>query len=294
MKKYLGVLFAIIFLFSIKVVEAQQQTFGGSRTNLLVDGHSGFVIEPAVQAPNGRKPWAWYAPTIGKYPNESNIWLLERLVQHGFCICGIDVGESWGNPSGCEVFSRFYDTLMALYHLDSKACLIGQSRGGLMLFNWAEQSGNSLKVSRIAGIYPCCDLLSCPGLSKAANAYGMVPDTLLLHIKEYNPVDRLQSLYEAGIRIFLIHGDSDVVVPLKQNSQVVYDRYKALGGDVTLKVVNEKGHEEIPEFFQSQELLNFILDELYTDTNSTSNKAIELSKRKIRKHWTLELSECNF
>jgi hypothetical protein len=272
MKKYLGALSAIMFLFSIRSVDAQQQTFGGTRTNLLVDGHSGFVIEPPVPAKNGRKPWAWYAPTIGNYPNKNTVWILERLVQHGFWICGIDVGESWGNPSGCKLFSRFYDTLMVLYHLDSKACLIGQSRGGLMMFNWAERSGNCSKVSRITGIYPCCDLLSCPGLSKASEAFGMISDSLLSHIKEYNPIDNLRSLYEAGVRIFLIHGDNDVVVPLIHNSQVIYDRYKALGGIVTLKVINGKGHEEVPEYFQSEEVLNFILDELSTNTVSHQKK----------------------
>lgn len=260
MKKYLGAFFGTFLLFYIKSADAQQQTFGGTRINLLVDGHPGFVIEPALPAKNGTKPWAWYAPTIGDYPNKSNIWLLERLVQHGFWICGIDVGESNGNPAGCEVFSRFYDTLMGLYHLDSKVNLIAQSRGGLMLYNWAEKPGNSLKVSRIACIYPVCDLLSYPGLSKAAIAYGMSPDTFLLHIKEYNPIDRLQSLFEAGVRIFHIHGDNDVVVPLNQNSQVLFDRYKALGGDITLKVVKGKGHEEIPEFFQSQDMLDFLLE----------------------------------
>jgi hypothetical protein len=260
MKKYLGTLVAALILFPIKSVDAQQQTFGGTRINLLVDGHSGFVIEPAVPAKNGRKPLAWYAPTIGDYPNKNNIWLLERLVQNGFWICGIDVGESYGNPSGCEVFSRFYDTLMVLYHLDSKVCLIAQSRGGLMLYNWAEEPGNSLKVLKIACIYPVCDLLSYPGISKAAIAYGINQDTLSVHLKEYNPVDRLQSLYEAGVGIFIIHGDSDVVVPLNQNSQVIYDRYKTLGGDITLKVVKGKGHEEIPEFFQSQAMLDFLLE----------------------------------
>jgi fermentation-respiration switch protein FrsA (DUF1100 family) len=140
-----------------------------------------------------------------------------------------------------------------------------------MLYNWAEEPGNSIKVSRIAGIYPVCDLLSCPGLSNAANAYGMIPDSLLLHIKEYNPIDNLRSLYEAGVSIFHIHGDNDVVVPLNKNSQVLYDRYKAMGGDITLKVVKGKGHEEVPEFFQSQELLNFLLDELSTKTNFHQN-----------------------
>jgi len=260
MKKYLGALVAAFILLPIKSVDAQQQTFGGTRINLLVDGHSGFVIEPTVPAKNGRNPCAWYAPAIGDYPNKSNIWLLERLVQHGFWICGIDVGESYGNPAGCAVFSKFYDTLMALYHLDSKVSLIAQSRGGLMLYNWAEEPGNSLKVLKIACIYPVCDLLSYPGISKAAIAYGINQDTLLMHLKEYNPVDKLQSLYEAGVGIFIIHGDNDVVVPLNQNSQVIYDRYKILGGDITLTVVKGKGHEEIPEFFQSQEMLDFLLE----------------------------------
>ena len=267
MKKYLTALGIILFLFSVKAVDAQQQTFGGIRINILVDGHSGFAIQPTIPAKNGRKPWAWYAPAIGKYPNENNAWLLERLVQHGFWICGIDVGESFGNPFGCNLFSKFYDTLIAGFHLNPRACLIAQSRGGLMLYNWAADPGNSIKVSRIAGIYPVCDLLSYPGLSKAAIAYGMTPDTFLLHLNEYNPVDRLQSLYEAGIHIFNIHGNNDTIVPLKQNSQVFYDRYKALGGDATLIVIDGKGHEEIPEYFQSREMLNFLLDELSKDTN---------------------------
>ncbi len=265
MKKFLRALFVIIFLCSVKVADAQEQTFGGTRTNFLVDGHMGFVVEPVVPAINGKKPWVWYAPTIGNYPNKSNSWLFERLGQHGFWICGIDVGESCGSPAGCDVYSKFYDTLMVRYHLDPKACLIPQSRGGLMLYNWAEEPGNSIKVSRIAGIYPVCDLSSYPGASRGAAAYGMSPDSFMLHIKEHNPIDRLKPLSEAGVRIFHIHGDNDVVVPVNKNSQVIYDRYKAMGGDVTLVIIPGKGHEEIPEYFQSQELLNFLLDELSTD-----------------------------
>ena len=264
MKKYFLISFTSILLLTVTLLGGQQQTFGGTRINLFVDGHPGFVIKPAVSAPDNRKPWAWYAPTIGNYPNKSNVWLLEKSVQHGFWICGIDAGESFGNDSGCRTFSMFYDTLMASYQLDPKACLIPQSRGGLMLYNWAARACNSIKVSRIAGIYPVCDLLSYPGLTRAASAYGMVPDTFLSHIKELNPVDRLKPLYEADVRIFHIHGDSDAVVPLAQNSQVIYDRYKAMGGDVCLKIIPGKGHEEIPEYFQSEEMLNFLLDELFT------------------------------
>jgi len=262
MKKRPGVLFAIIFLFLINAVDAQQQTFGGIRTNIIVDGHSGFVVEPVNPAANGRKPWVWYAPTIGNYPNHSNVWIFERLVQKGFWICGMDVGESYGNPEGSRLFSMFYDTLMVRFHLDPRACLVPQSRGGLMLYNWATNPGNSRKVSRIAGIYPICNLTN-RSVSRIAGAYGMTPDSFQLRLKEYNPVDNLVPLFEAGVKIFHIHGDSDAAVPFKDNSQVLYERYKSLGGDVTLIVVPGKGHEEIPEYFQSQELLNFLLDELF-------------------------------
>ena len=253
---------AILFLFSFSKVDAQQQTFGGNRINFLVEGHPGFVIQPPEPAKKGRKPWAWYAPTIGKYPNKSNVWLMERLVQNGFWICGMDVGESMGNPEGCRLFSMFYDSLIFKYKLDKKGCLIPQSRGGLMLYNWAEDPSNSGKVSRIAGIYPVCNLQSYPGLAKAAAVYGVNPDTFQIHLKEYNPIDNLESLYKAGVKIFHIHGDNDKVVPLDQNSQIVYDRYRAMGGDIKLVVIPGKGHEEIPEYFQSQEMLKFLLKEL--------------------------------
>jgi len=258
-------LITIFFLFSLILlahhVEAQL-TFGGTRTNLVVAGSKGFIIEPPVEAENGRKPWVWYAPTIGIYPNKSNFWLLESLVKQGFYVCGIDVGESFGNPEGRKIYSAFYDTIVSRYLLDKKVCLIPQSRGGLMLYNWAAEPRNSQKVARIAGIYPVCDLLSYPGLDKAAAAYHLSPDSLTAHLAEHNPIDRLLPLYKAGIPIFHIHGDNDIIVPLFKNSMVIYNRYKAMGGNAILKIIPGKGHMEIPEYFQSQELLDFILQEL--------------------------------
>ena len=96
-----------------------------------------------------------------------------------------------------------------------------------MLYNWAAE--NAGKVGGIAGIYPVCDLRSYPGLTIASPAYSMTPEQLGDHLFEHNPIDRLQPLAQAGVPIFHIHGDSDATVPLAQNSQVVYDRYKAGG-----------------------------------------------------------------
>lgn len=257
--------FTLIALFFIGSADAQLDhslNFGGKRIIITAAGHEGFLVQPPVKAKNGRKPLVWYAPTIGKYPNISNAWLLKRLVKKGFWVCGIDVGESWGSPAGRKIYSVFYDTLMTRYHLDPKVCLIPQSRGGLMLYNWAEDPGNAEKVSRIAGIYPIGDFLTCPGLAKTAKAFGISSDELLAQEKENNPMERLQPLYNAGVKIFHIHGDADTIVPLKRNSQVIIDRYKALGGDAKLVVIPGKGHSEIPEYFHNKAILNFLLAEI--------------------------------
>jgi dipeptidyl aminopeptidase/acylaminoacyl peptidase len=125
-----------------------------------------------------------------------------------------------------------------------------------MLYNWAAE--NPDKVQCIVGIYPVCDLRSYPGLSKAAGAYGMTAAELEKHLTQHNPIDRLEPLAKAGVPILHIHGDKDAVVPLEKNSQIIFDRYTALGGKMKLIVIPEKGHAEIPEYFQEPRLVQFL------------------------------------
>jgi pimeloyl-ACP methyl ester carboxylesterase len=79
------------------------------------------------------------------------------------------------------------------------------------------------------------------------------------HLGKNNPIDRLAPLARATVPIFHIHGDADKVVPLDQNTLELARRYKALGGNAEVDVVPGKGHEEVPEFFQSEQLLGFLL-----------------------------------
>lgn len=227
------------------------------RKVVMVGERKGFIILPKNPATDGSKPWVWYAPTIGGHPNRANEWAFRPLVEKGFAVCGIDVGESYGSPAGRKVFTDFYEKLRRDYQLDTKVSLIAQSRGGLMHYNWA--ADNPEKVRSIVGIYPVCDLRSYPGLMKAAPAYEMSADQLEQKLVEHNPIDRLAPLAKAGVPILHLHGDSDNVVPLERNSQVIYDRYRARGGQMELIVVPGKGHAEIPEFFQSQRMVEFLL-----------------------------------
>jgi predicted esterase len=61
------------------------------------------------------------------------------------------------------------------------------------------------------------------------------------------------------IWVLHVHGDADQVVPLEENSGELARRYRALGGQVRLIVIPGKGHEVCPEFFQCQELVDFVI-----------------------------------
>lgn len=235
--------------------------YGATRLDFRVPGGRGFIIVPKRKAGDGRRPWVWYAPTIGAHPNANNGWLLTRLLERGFAVGGIGVGESYGSPKGTRAFDAFYSHVVREYGLSPRACLLAQSRGGLMLYNWATSGENATRVQCIGGIYPVCDLRSYPGLARASRAYGMTERELRSHLQEHNPIDRLAPLATAGVPILHLHGDADKVVPLEANSAELARRYHALGGKMKLIVIKGQGHAEVPAYFQSKALLDFFLSQ---------------------------------
>ena len=232
--------------------------YDAERRDFSVGEKSAFVIMPTKATADGTKPWLWYAPTFAGLPDASHEWMFKQLLDHGFAIAGIDVGESYGNPEGRATFTKLFEHLVMKYDFARKACLLPQSRGGLMLYNWAAE--NPDKVQCIGGIYTVCDISSYPGLGNACVAYKMTEAKLQESLAENNPIDRLGPLAKAKIPILHLHGDNDTVVPLERNSGELIKRYQALGGPAKLIVIHGKGHEVCPEFFQSQTLVDFFIN----------------------------------
>lgn len=223
-----------------------------------LNGHDAFLILPEDSKTAEQIPWVWYAPTLPPYPSAAEKWMFERFLEAGVAIAGIDVGESYGSPNGCKAYSEFYEYLIESRGLGSKPCLLARSRGGLMLYSWA--ADNARSVSGIAGIYPVCNIESYPGIEKACGAFGLSAGQLKVDLKKYNPIDRLDRLAKAKVPIFHVHGDSDRVVPLDKNSSIVAERYKKLGGEITLEVVKDGGHDMWEGWFQSEALVEFVLN----------------------------------
>ncbi|MDA1264818.1 MAG: hypothetical protein O2816_07055 [Planctomycetota bacterium] len=224
-----------------------------------VAGRTAFVIEPKVR-PEGAQPWVWYAPTLARYPGDTEGWMFDRFLAAGVAIAGIDVGESYGSPDGRAQFEALHEHLTSERGYASRPVLLARSRGGLMLYNWAVEHPGS--VGAVAGIYPVCDVTRWPGdLARVAPAFGLSVGELEGSLAEHNPIERLAPLAKAGVPVFHIHGNQDRVVTLEGNSAELARRYKALGGDAVVRVIDGRGHDLWEGWFQHEELTDWVIDQ---------------------------------
>ncbi len=78
---------------------------------------------------------------------------------------------------------------------------------------------------------------------------------------QYNPIARMPVLAKAKRPIFIVHGDEDKVVPLKENSQTFLEAYEKEGATayVQLLVAKGQGHNFWEGFFRCQPLIDFVI-----------------------------------
>lgn len=231
-------------------------TVGLARETFTVNGHEAFLIAPLEAAVASGRPWVLYAPTLPKLPGPEEDWMFQRFLAAGIAIAGIDVGESYGSPDGRRLYSELHAEMTARRGYSRRVVLLGRSRGGLMTLAWAAEHPEL--VAGFAGIYPVTNLLSYPGLEKAAGAYRMTAAELSARLYEHNPVERLTRLAKARVPLFAIHGDVDKLVPLAANSALMKERYEAMGGEMELVVPPGQGHNMWRGFFESEELVAFV------------------------------------
>ncbi len=251
---------ALLAVFIVTPALSQSITKGNKKLplpgeSLKLDGRDAFVIAPADAKPD--TPWVMYAPTLKNLPGSGEAWMIKRFLKAGIAIAGIDVGESYGSPVGRRHYTALYQYLVKQRGFGKKPVLLARSRGGLMLYSWAAE--NAERVGGIAGIYPVCNIVSYPGLKRACGAYGMTEEQLQAELAKHNPIDRLATLAKAGVPIHHIHGDSDKVVPLDKNSAIVAERYRELGGRMSLEVVKGQGHNMWEGWFKSEDLTRFVI-----------------------------------
>lgn len=235
------VLFTTTLLGSLTAADwpgKESQWNGYAKYDFNVDQLPAYVVVPKYAAQGN--PWVWRARFPG-FHAEADVLLLER----GFHIAYINTNDMLGSPTAMGHWDNFYD-FVTEKGLAKRVALEGVSRGGLFVYGWA-----SRHPDRIACIYadtPVCDFKSWPGgRGKGVGSSG----TWQRLLKEFdfteaealaykkNPIDILAPIAEAKIPVLHIVSLNDVVVPPAENTFVLAERYRQLGGGIEIIEVEE-------------------------------------------------------
>jgi pimeloyl-ACP methyl ester carboxylesterase len=210
---------------------------------LVVEGQSTTIVYPLE--PLVGMHWAWKGEFLDAFPQTEL-----ALLRHGIHIVHMAYPDQFGSPSAVEKWDGLYEFLTTECGFSKRPALIGLSRGGLYCYQWA--IANPEKVSCIYGDAPVCDMRSWPGgkgdgsgspkdWQKVMSVFNFASEDDAMRYKG-NPIDNLQTLAEHRIPILHVYGDADEVVPWKENTGLLADRYVKMGGHIELIGKHGCGH----------------------------------------------------
>lgn len=227
------------------------------------------LVRPKKITPG--KPWVLRARFWGHEP-QTDIALLER----GFHIAYCDVADLFGGPEAVRRWDGFYK-LMTAGGLSKKVVLEGMSRGGLIVYNWAER--NPEKVVAVYADAPVLDGKSWPGglgngkgskaeWEKFKKAYGLKTEKDVADFKG-NPIHKINSIAKGGYPMLHVCGAADEVVPIMENTKPFEEGIRAQGGSI--EVIYKEGVGHHPHSLENPTpIVDFILravDQNITITN---------------------------
>lgn len=222
---------------------------GFKRHEFPVDGKNATVVVPEKALPGN--PWLWRGEFFGHAPGADI-----ELAKKGWHLAYLSVPNQFGSPKAMASWEKFYETLVKDHGLHPKPGLCGMSRGGLYAMAWgAKHPDKTLAIWLDNAV---CDAKSWPGgkvkglgagvgsrgeWNNLLRAYDFKDDKEAIDFKGF-PIDRLEPLAQVKVPILLVYGDSDNVVPAKENSEIVFERYKKLGGPI--EQIIKKGGDHHP------------------------------------------------
>lgn len=211
----------------LSVTESEWE--GCRRIDFTYGGRNAIIVFPQKAADG--TPWIWRPAFFNAFPSVD-----KALLKEGFHVVYYDLTHLYGSPRAMTEGDAFYSYVTDTYGLSHKVTLEGFSRGGYCALNWAIR--NPEKVACVYVDAPVCDIFSWPGRKQAGLWNDFLKEWQLTDEQmssfKGNPLDNLKPLADHKIPVMTVCGDVDDVVPFKENSRILFDRYRELGGPVEL------------------------------------------------------------
>lgn len=186
---------------------------------------------------------------FGAFPDLQN-----EFVRRGYTLIFLENRNRWGTDSEIDDQIAFIDYAARELGISNKVITIGMSCGGMMSVLIAAKSPKSIE-----GLYidaPVVSFLSCPGnlvdapdvhpgmWQEFEKAWGMTKRDLLTF--NGHPYNKIHSLIENKIKIYMAYGDSDKTVPYEENGIAIERAYKKFGLEDLLYLDKKVGVDHHP------------------------------------------------
>ena len=216
---------------------------GFERRSFTFQGRPSCLVCPPQPLPG--HPWLWRPTFLDAWPSADL-----ALIKKGFHLAYTEVLDDYASPTGIRHGKAFHDFLVRA-GLAAQCTFIAVSRGGLYAFRYAESYPGD-----IAAIYadaPVCDFSSWPGgkgqspraeqeFAQVLRSHGLTEAEVMA--PSFQPLNRLEPLAQQGIPLIHVCGDADEVVPFEENTVLLAQNYRALGG--TIEIIIRPGGRHHP------------------------------------------------
>ena len=177
--------------------------------------------------------WLYKTEYFGAFP-DFEIEMLKR----GYYLAHIENICRWCPEDDTDKRKEFCELLSKEFSLNKKCMPVGMSCGGMQAVYFATKY-----PEYVAALYldaPVLNLLSCPfALGEATVDFKEefeksmgITQAEILNFRNH-PIDNKEKLLKSEIPVLLICGDSDKVVPYKENGKILSDYFKANNGNLT-------------------------------------------------------------
>ena len=204
---------------------------GHMKREFMLYGHKTVIVNAKNPLPDN--PWVWRMEFFDAFPSV-DIDLLNK----GFSVAYYSVSNRFGCPEAIELMEHFREWFCDTEKMSKKPVLFGFSRGGLYACNYA------LTYPQFTGaLYldaPVLDFKSWPGYGRGydrdwldcIHSYNLTTEEGLKF--RNTPLDRAAELAALKLPLLIVAGESDRVVPSKENLDPFEIAYKAAGGEMSV------------------------------------------------------------